>query len=116
MITRPMTKDILRAKISASSSGDNTIVSAVSDKRIRVLKVILMSAGTVNATFQSGAGGTALTGAMPLIANIGFDSGYCPPEAGQFETGVGELLNLSLSGAVGTFGWLIYVLEGGNNS
>lgn len=110
MISQPSTRDNKFSKISAASSGDNTIISAVADQKIRVLMVIIMSGGTVNATFQSGASGTALTGAMPLIANVGFSSGYS--EIGHFETGFGELLNLSLSGSTQVSGWIVYQLKG----
>jgi len=114
MIAVSQTKDIKRAKISAASSGNNTIVSAVSNKRIRVLALTLMSAGSVNATFQSGASGTDLTGAMPLAANTGFSPAYSP--LGQFETEPGELLNLSLSAAIQVSGWMTYELDGGNSA
>ena len=113
MITQPQTKDIKYAKISSASSGDNTIVAAVSNKRIVVLMVILMAAATVNAKFQDGASGTDVTGLMPLIANVGFSSGYSP--VGHFQTSIGTLLNLNLSGSQQVSGWIVYMLDGGND-
>lgn len=95
------------AVVSASTSGNNTLVAAVTSKKIRVLSGVFMSAGTVNATFQSGAGGTGLTGAMPLIANIGFTLPYSP--VGHFESASGVLLNLSLSAAIAVTGVITYV-------
>jgi len=100
------TQEIKRAAISASSSGDNTLVAAVTATKIRVHNVILMSAGTVTVTFQSGAGGTNLSGALPLVANTGFAPGFDP--LGHFETAAGSLLNVSLSGPVAVTGWLTY--------
>lgn len=94
------------ALISAALSGDNTLVAAGTNK-IRVLQACLISSGTVSVRFESGAGGTALTGVMPLTAQVGFNTGYCP--VGHFQTGSATLLNLELSGAVGVFGWLVYV-------
>ena len=95
------------AKIAASSSGNNTLVAAVGGKKIRVLSGLLISAGTVNVRFESDADGTALTGAMNLIANVGF---LIPPCVwGNFETASNTLLNLELSAAVSVDGWIIYI-------
>lgn len=96
------------AIIDAATSGDNTLVAAVTGKKIRVLAAVLISAGTVNVRFESGAGGTALTGQMNLVANAGFSLNYCP--VGLFETASGSLLNLELSDAVSVDGSLVYVL------
>jgi hypothetical protein len=100
------------AAISASSSGNNTIVAAVTDKRIRVLSAFLVAAGAVTAKFQSGASGTDLTGAASLSAN----GGYVLPfnEGGWFQTDPGTLLNLSLGGAQSVAGSVSYIEEVGN--
>lgn len=95
------------AAIDAATSGDNTIVAGVTDKKIRVLSLFLVSAGTVNARFESGASGTALTGQMNLVANSGFTLPFNP--AGWFETAASALLNLELSGAISVDGCLTYV-------
>lgn len=95
------------AIIDAATSGDNTLVAAVTSKKIRVLSLFLVSAGTVNARFESGAGGTALSGQMNLIANTGFVLPFNP--AGWFETASNTLLNLELSGAISVDGSLVYV-------
>lgn len=96
------------AAIAASSSGNNTLVAAVTSKKIRVLAYNLMGAGAVNAKFQSGASGTDLTG-LKYIAAAG--GGICAPfnPAGWFETASNTLLNLNLSGAVAVGGELVYV-------
>ncbi|MGE3710035.1 MAG: hypothetical protein AB7G35_10205 [Hyphomicrobiaceae bacterium] len=95
------------APIDAASSGDNTLVAAVNPKKIRVLALFLVSAGTVTARFESGAGGAALTGQMNLVANSGFTLPFNP--AGWFETASNTLLNLELSGAVSVDGCLTYI-------
>lgn len=95
------------AVISAASSGDNTLVAAVTGKVIRVTSLHLVSSGTVSVRFESGAGGTALTGVMPLIAQSILQVPFDP--TGHFQTASGVLLNLELSGAVGVYGWLKYV-------
>lgn len=94
--------------IDAALSGDNTLVAAVAGKKIRVLSVTLIASAAVNVRFESGAGGTALTGQMNLAANGGFSAAHEP--YGHFETAVGALLNLELSGAVSVDGWLVYAL------
>lgn len=98
----------LFAKIDCAGNGNNTLVAAVAGKKIRVRSYVLMAGGTVNAKFQSGASGNDLTGAFPLTAQAGISA----PEAGdgQFETDVGSLLNLNLSGAVQVSGHLRYSL------
>lgn len=101
--------DVLVAKfvsVSASSSGNNTIVAAVTGKKIRVLSYVLVSTTSVTAKFQSGASGTDLTGAMPLGAN-GVVS--ASPDQGHFETVAGQLLNLSLGSAVAVSGHITYI-------
>lgn len=95
------------AKISVSSSGDNTLVAAVPSKKIRVLQYNLLSNGGVNAKFQSGASGTDLTGLKYLVANSGICAPFSP--VGWFETAAGTLLNLNLSGAIAVGGELTYV-------
>ena len=95
------------AKISAASSGDNTLVAAVTGKKIRVLDVLIIATDAVTTSFESGASGTALTGDMSLAANGGYAPGFNPH--GHFETVAGELLNLELGGAVQVDGWLIYI-------
>src|SRR5258708_683976 len=54
----------LFAPISASGNGDNTLVAAVSSKRIRVLQGLLIASNTVNVFFRDGTAGTAVTGTM----------------------------------------------------
>lgn len=95
------------AAIDAATSGDNTLVAAVASKKIRVMSLFLVAAGAVTARFESGAGGTALTGQMNLAANGGFVLPFNP--VGWFETASNTLLNLELSGAVSVDGSLTYV-------
>lgn len=103
------TSYVKRAAISAASSGDNTLVAAVSGKKIKVLGLILIVAGDVDVAFESGASGTALTGDMSLAADgNGFILPMAPPGYHWFETAAGALLNLELSGAVQASGCLVY--------
>lgn len=95
------------ALISCASSGANTIVAAVTAKKIRVLAYNLIANGTVSAKFQSGAGGTNITGLKYLVVN----SGICAPfnPVGWFETASATLLSLDLSGAIAVGGELVYI-------
>src|SRR6185437_4351671 len=59
----------LFAVVNISSSGDSTIVAAVSGKVTRVLSYSLVCDAANAVKWTSGAGGTALTGAMSFAAN-----------------------------------------------
>jgi hypothetical protein len=98
--------EVKRAAIAAASSGNNTLVTAVAGKRIVVVHYQMIAAGTVTAKFQSGAGGTDLSGAMALTTNSGASDRF---DRGLFETAAGALLNLSLSGAISVAGYLSYI-------
>jgi len=103
--------DLRFGVINNGSSGDQTLLAAQgAGVKIRVLAAFIVSAGTVNARFESGASGTALTGQMNLVANSGFVLPFNP--GGWFETGDNVLLNLELSAAVNVDGAFTYVLVG----
>lgn len=97
---------VKRAVISGSTSGDNTLVTAVTGKKIRVLSLFLVPTSAVTVRFESAAGGTALTGQMPLAANAMLVLPF--NEKGWFQTAAAELLNMELSGAVAVNGALTY--------
>lgn len=94
-------------KIDVASSGDNTIVSAVAGKKIRVLQYILVCGTATTVRWYSGAGGTALSGDMQFADNGGVSSAFSP--VGLFETGVNTALVLNLSAANAVSGHLVYV-------
>ena len=100
------------AIVNASSSGSNTIVAAVANKRIRVLSYVIVAAGDVTVTWQSAS--NAISGGMPLAANGGAApaAGQATPGGliGQFETNQGEALNLNLSAAVAVGGHITYIV------
>jgi len=95
--------------IDHAASGDNTLVAAQTGKRIIVHQLFLVAAGAVNVRFESGAGGTALTGQMNFAANGGIVLPFS--EQGWFETAQSTLLNLELSGAVSVDGSLKYSVK-----
>jgi hypothetical protein len=93
------------AKIDAASSGSNTIIAAVTGKKIRVLSYDLVCASAVAVTWRSNA--TALSGAKSFAANGGQVKNLS--ELGHLETVAGEALNLNLGTAVQVSGELTYV-------
>ena len=101
--------------IVSASSADNTIVAAVAAKKIRVHQVALQITGSCSIRFESGTGGTALTGVMPIVAGAvtailsGSNGQFLLPYSpvGWFETAVNTLLNLELS-ASSAFGVIAY--------
>lgn len=95
------------AAISASSSGNNTLVAAVTSKKIRLLALWLTANGTVNAKIQDGAGGTDKTGLAYLVVNTGLVLPYNP--VGWLETTANTLLNLNLSASIAVGGSLVYI-------
>jgi hypothetical protein len=102
------TQLIKRAKIDAASSGNNTLVAAVTAKKIRVLAVFLTMTGTaVTIRFEDGADGTALTGQMGPTAGQTIVLPFNP--VGWFETSDATLLNLELGGAQSVDGALVYI-------
>ena len=92
------------AKVDLAASGD--LVAAVTGKKIRVVGLCLVAAGSVTAKFQTGAA-TDLTGAISLVAGTPLQPGFDP--TGHLETASGGKLNLVLGGAVQVSGWLKYL-------
>lgn len=104
----PVQSESQFALIDTAAAGNTTLVAASAGKKVRVTAFLAVGAGATNITFQSGAGGTALTGAMPLAASTVIAAPDNPN--GWFETAAGALLNLNNSAAIGVRGCLKYVL------
>ncbi len=95
------------AVINASGT-NNTLVSAVATRKIRVLAFNMMTPVGVNAQFQSGTGASnLLTGTYFMASNGGLVADYNP--VGWFETSGNNLLNLKLSAAQSVGGCLTYL-------
>jgi hypothetical protein len=93
-------------KINATSSGDNTIVAAVTSKKIRVIGIAFVCSNTVDISFKSGS--TTKIDAMSFakyggMADNGGVAGY------WLETASGEAFIMNLSGAVNVRGRVYYV-------
>lgn len=96
----------LFAVLSASSSGDNDIISAVASKRIVVRALLLTVNAAVNAKWRTSTGSVDITG----LAYMDAKGGYVLPYngSGWFQTAAGDKLQLNLSGAVAVGGMLVY--------
>lgn len=103
-------KTLKFASVSTASSGDTSLVSAVASNKIKVISYVLVASGTVSVRWYSGAAGTALSGAMALVANTGV-SAIGSAESWLFETAVNTALVLNLSAAVQVSGHLSYIEE-----
>lgn len=95
------------AAIDESTSGDRTIVSVAAGSRFKLISLFLMTGGTVNITIKTGS--TSRSGALPMVANLGFH--YDPGPQAPLVGADGEDFVLNLSGAVQVSGTVIYALE-----
>jgi hypothetical protein len=104
----PVQSEVQYAVVAAASGGDNTLVLAVTDKKIRVMALVLVASGGANTVrLESGASGTALTGQMDIVNDGQLVLAYNP--AGWCETAASALLNLELSAGTAVGGVLGYV-------
>ena len=94
------------AAIDASTNGDNTIVAAVSGKKIRVLVYSLVCTLATTVRWKSG-GATNKSGPMAFAANGGISVPYCP--VGHLETATTADLVLNLSAGNQVSGHLVYI-------
>lgn len=99
------TSEFKYAVITAASGDTSIIAAAGAGIKIRVLAYVAIAGGTTTCRFESGAGGTALTGVMQLVANTGAAASFNP--AGWFETGDNAALSLESTGDID--GHLTYV-------
>lgn len=87
-----------------ASNGDNSLVAAVTGKKIRVLALDATAAGAVAVKFRSAT--TDISGAQALPANGQKILPFNP--VGWYETVAGEALQVNLGGAVSFAGGLVY--------
>lgn len=101
---------VLDAVIQVNNNGDNELVAAVTDKKIKVVYFYLVAATAVTVRFEAGAGGEALTGQMSFGDNGGMVSANNARRVMKLPSTAGANLNLELNGAVTVSGYLQYVL------
>lgn len=100
-------KPVKYAAIDFSTSGNKTLVAAVSGKKLRLISAHFIVAGAQTWKWTSGLGGTGLSGTETFAANGGI---VLPKnEDGHLETVVGEALCCTAGASVVTGGALSYV-------
>lgn len=101
----PVRSDLLTAVVSASATGDQSTITAVTNQIIRVYKLFLVTTLANSLTFKSGAS-TSLSGAIPLSAN----GAVCLDMDGQpwFETNRGDPFYINYSVATLVAGTVYY--------
>jgi hypothetical protein len=100
--------DEVHAPITASASGDNTIVAAIPGRRIKVIAWDLAVSDAVNVKWRSGS--TDITG-LYYFGGVGGGIARSQHKEGYFVTGKGQALILNLSGAVPVGGSLVYRVQ-----
>lgn len=91
------------AAVAASTAGDNSLVSAVSGKKIRVLSMMIIAGAAGNIYFTSSAAGTTIFGGSTNKINLAANGGFCLPfsPVGWFEnssTNQALVMNASSTG------------------
>jgi len=99
------------AAIAAATSGDNTLVAAVTSKKIRVLALCVVAGAAGNIYFTSAVGGTVIFGGSTNKINLAINGGFVLPYSpvGWFETSSGHLLNMNASSTGPFSGGLTYI-------
>ena len=96
--------------INAASSGDNTIISAVATKTIRIYDIVWRAGGTVNVTLKDGAG-TSLEGVHNCVQGDGIVLDPKPLAEPHYELTAGNAFILGLSAAIQVSGHCWYTQE-----
>src|SRR5436309_1027238 len=95
------------AIINQAAAAATLVAAQAAGVKVRVVSLFLVNTTAQTLTFKSGAGGTALTGAMALGANGVLVLPYNPQ--GYFETAAATLLELAASGSTQVSGGLQWV-------
>lgn len=98
----------IRSQSVGVAGATNSIVAAVTGKKIRVFSALMSSIDAKTVQWTDGVGGAALTGAVPCAASGGYVLPFNP--AGWFETSIGTALGLSLGAATAVAGVIDYAL------
>lgn len=103
----PYGQQVFYANIDVATAATHEIIPATTGMSNRVVSLFLRSDDVVTIQFLSDA--SAIGGTMQMT-----DGDYIQlpiNEYGWFETGIGEALNLTLSGAKQISGWIGYMKE-----
>jgi len=102
--------EVKYAAIAAATSGNNTLLAAVTGKRIRVLALFVQPGAAGNIYFTSATSGTVIFGGSTNKINLGANGGFVLPfnPAGWFQTAAGELLCMNASSTGPFSGGFVY--------
>lgn len=98
-------RDVQYAGMNVSLVGLTQLISPSAGLKIRVLGVFLRPALATTVQFMSGATGIG----FPMALSAGETLALPPSQHGWFETGAGQSLQLSLTTAATTTGYLTYI-------
>lgn len=104
----PTGGEILHVAVSAENDGDNTVVAAVTGKKLRVLGYALTVDVAGLVTLQDSAGSPVVHGKLRLAAGTPavYDGGFdCP----AFETAAGVALEINNPAGTNTYGHITYL-------
>lgn len=102
--------DVKYAKVDAAADGDNTIIAAVTGKKIRVLGYAPTGASTAGGTITLQ--DTAVTPVVHAKLSLGATGGVAYSgglDAPAFETAAGEGVEVNNPTGADTFGHMVYV-------
>lgn len=107
-MSAPLHDNLLSAIIDTATSGDNTIIAAVTGRKFAIFQMWLWINGTVTITLKNGAGAN-LIGPMACVAqnNPQWPHGDDP----WFITSAGNAFIINLSGAVQVSGRVYYSIK-----
>jgi hypothetical protein len=97
------------AIVNFNTAANQQLVPAQGNSKIKVTGFLLVAAGAVVVTFQSGA--TPISGPMSMATGIPLQVGAGDTYGRLFETAPGQALNLLLGGAVQVSGFVNYTVE-----
>lgn len=108
--TKHDSKTYATVTVLTASSGNNTIVAAVSGKVCKVHALSIQAEGTVTILIQNGAGGATLD-RWSFQVREGAVKGFASAPACWFQTSQNTLLNMNLSAAIQTQINVIYSVD-----
>lgn len=97
--------------VGKTTSGDNTVATAVSGKRLQVVALVLVVGAAENIYFRSGTTNTDLLGSstvkIQLVANSGFVLPFNPAGWGE-QAETGETIEMNLASGSDVAGSITY--------
>ena len=104
-----MTMPLLQtAAITTAGAGDLVVITGVTPGRIKVWRLVLVTAGATNVTLKDGS--TALTGAIPTVAGVPVNFEDGSSDQPQFILGAGNNFTINNSAAVQMSGCVWYTI------